>query len=443
MRVLYLPVEVAKRELDSKLLVAITALNNNYFDVVFSGRDIELFNRMTIPGVVLLKSAAGFELNKIKKLKEDGHLVFSLDEEGIIPPLNDPSINTRFSEDNLIKLDGLLSNGPLEIKSFPEGVRCFDSIKIVGNPRFDFYKREVRSFYDDNVKLIRHKHGLKKIILIASRFGDVNLHNGMSGYDLLKKMGYIDSNKAEKFFKGFFKHGESLFLKFLELPTFIAKNFPDYTIVVRPHPSEDHTKWLEHAKESNIVVTSDYDIASWLACSECLIHNGCTTAVEATAMQIPVISYMPVKSDEYDLNYSNEIGLIANNLEEVKNALNNLETWSFPSGERDIKTIIDYDLNENASHKIVKIISKATPVQKKINHKNYFYLIVFYAKNILVYILNCMGVKKDYSLRKYPFHSVKDYRSKLESIKNVFGFKSNLKVEKVGMDVIRIRKDER
>ena len=438
MRVLYLPVEVTRRELNSKLLIAITALNNNSFDCVFCGRDVELFQRMAIPGVVLLKSMAGFELKKIEKLKKHGHIIFSLDEEGVVPPLNDPSINSRFSEENLNKLDGLLSNGPLEILSYPEKIRNSAKIQIVGNPRFDFYKKERRIFFNKNKNKIRKSFRNKKIILLASRFGDVNLYNNKSAFDLLKSMGYIDTSEAEIFFKGFFEHGNKLFTKFLELPSFLAKNFPEYMIVVRPHPSEDHAKWLNSAKEKNIVVTADYDIASWLACADCLIHNGCTTAVEAVAMQVPVITFMPEQSDEYDLNYPNEMGLITTNLQEVKNALNNLLINALPLGTRDIKTIIDFDLNENASNKIVKAISAKYP-KKNFNAKiHYSRLILFYIKNSIRYFLHGIGVLKDYSLIKYPFEQKRGYFRRISSIQDVFDLNVNLDIRKTGIDIIKI-----
>ena len=440
MRILYLPVEVANRELNSKLLIAVAAINKHLFDYVFCGRDDELFQRMTTPGVVLLKSMAGFELKKIEKLKRNGHIVFSLDEEGIVPPLNDPSINSRFSEENLFNLDGLLSNGPLEILSYPKKIRNSEKIKVVGNPRFDFYKKERRAFYNNNIYKIRKRCGHKKIILIASRFGDVNLYNDKSAYELLKNSGYIDTIESEIFFKGFFEHATKLFTKFLDLPSLLADNFPEYTIVVRPHPSEDHAKWLLSAKEKNIIVTSDYDIASWLACAECLIHNGCTTAVEAVAMQVPVITYMPEKSDDYDLSYPNEVGLIVKTPEELIKVLSNLSEGLLPSGLRDIKTIIDYDLSENASDKIVKVISSEFPKKTCQETIDYSRLIRYYIKNFSRYFFHSIGIFKNYSLKKYPFQRKNKYSRKIRAIQKVFDLNLNLDVRKVGIDIIRISK---
>lgn len=441
MRCLYLPIEVAKRELDAKLLLALTSLEKDLFDEVYVGRGTELFERMGRPGVVLLKSAASFELSKIKKLKRAGHIVYSLDEEGIVPPLNDPSLNARFSSQNLKQLDGLLLNGPLEFLSLPDAVRSAENIVVVGNPRFDFYKPKYRGFYNQIKNQIHAEYGDKKILLIASRFGDVNIHDGIDCYALLKSLGYINSPAAELFFEGFYKHTNRLFDHFLKLPNFLARKFPEHLIVVRPHPSESYTKWVENCTEKNIVVTSKYDIASWLVSSECLIHNGCTTAVEAVAMDVPVITYMPVTSSEYDLNYSNEVGRIADTLDEVANFLNLLPRWKLPSGNRAISTIIDFDSEVNSSTKIVEQLSRKAPnsiLGTRVAGVRSASLLIFYMKLISIYLLNFVGVFRSYSLKKYPFLSLRGYKSKINAIQRSFGMNFEVRFKKVGLDIIKI-----
>lgn len=442
MKILYLPVETVKRELDSKLAIGLHALELDQFDEVVIGKDSELFLRIKVPGVILLKSAASFESNLISKLKERGHIVYSLDEEGIVPPLNDPSINNRFSKKNLDLLDGVLCNGPLELQSFPSWVRESDKIIMSGNPRFDFYKKENREYYSQTVSKIRAEIGEKKIILIASRFGDVNIVEGQKCYDILANNGFLDSEESKKFFLGFLEHSEVVFNSFLDLPSLIADRFPECIIVVRPHPSESHIKWNEVSKQSNIVVRSDYDIGSWLACSECLIHNGCTTAIEASVMEVPVLSYLPAKSLEFDLHHPNEIGYEINSASDLLSALENIINGSgYYKGVRDLSSILTYDIKNPASKLILNALGAKFP-EKKSEIKGDFFstFYIYYAKCIIKLFLDFLGIKKEYKRVKYPFLSRRSYFTRSVSIAKVFNLSVRFSLKKIGVDLISIKK---
>jgi hypothetical protein len=50
-------------------------------------------------------------------------------------------------------------------------------------------------------------------------------------------------------------------------------------------------------------VTNEGNVAPWLMAAKALIHNGCTTSVEAYATGIPVISYRATVNDYYDLGF--------------------------------------------------------------------------------------------------------------------------------------------
>lgn len=442
MNILYLPVETVKRELDSKLAIGLHALEFDQFDEVIIGKDAELFLCITEPGVILLKSAASFESGLISRLKEFGHIVYSLDEEGIVPPLNDPSINSRFSKKNLDLLDGVLCNGPLELQSFPSWVRESDKIIMSGNPRFDFYKKENRAYYSKAVAKIRSEIGDKKVILIASRFGDVNIVEGQSCYEILSDNGFLDTEESKRFFSGFLEHSEKVFNSFLELPSLIADAFPECTIVVRPHPSESHEKWNEVSKRTNIIVRSDYDIGSWLACSECLIHNGCTTAIEASVMQVPVLSYLPVKSLEFDLHHPNEIGYEINKADDllivVGNVLNYSEKYC---GVRKLDSILTYDMINPASRLILNTLASKKPLRKIIKNKMCFKsFFSYYVKCVFKLILHCLGIRKEYKRAKYPFLFQREYQERSKSIAKIFNLSVSYSLRKKGIDLISIKK---
>ncbi len=74
--------------------------------------------------------------------------------------------------------------------------------------------------------------------------------------------------------------------------------------MVRPHPTESHAIYHEIAARCERVrVTNEGNVIPWLSASKAVIHNGCTTGVEAFVMNIPAISYRATVNDYYDLGF--------------------------------------------------------------------------------------------------------------------------------------------
>jgi hypothetical protein len=81
----------------------------------------------------------------------------------------------------------------------------------------------------------------------------------------------------------------------------LCRVLPDHTILIRPHPTEDHEVWREIAKDlPNARVANDGNVVPWLMACETLIHVGCTTAVEAAVIGRPAIAYQSVRSEEFE-----------------------------------------------------------------------------------------------------------------------------------------------
>ncbi len=54
------------------------------------------------------------------------------------------------------------------------------------------------------------------------------------------------------------------------------------TIIVRPHPSENHEKWCEVLPEhEKVIVKHEGNVLPWLMAAQVVIHNSCTTGIEA------------------------------------------------------------------------------------------------------------------------------------------------------------------
>jgi CDP-glycerol glycerophosphotransferase (TagB/SpsB family) len=104
----------------------------------------------------------------------------------------------------------------------------------------------------------------------------------------------------------------------------IARAYPDHTIIVRPHPSEDHDRWRETpAGIENAKVLYQGSAEPWLWAADAVIHNASTIGVEAFLLDRPVISYMPVVDETFNrrTHLPNVVSTQAHTMEELVRAL--------------------------------------------------------------------------------------------------------------------------
>jgi hypothetical protein len=100
--------------------------------------------------------------------------------------------------------------------------------------------------------------------------------------------------------------GLVLFDYFLEMVPALAKACPQHTIVVRPHPSEKRDTWQQAvAGVANVKVVAEGNVVPWILAADLLIHNGCTTAIEAYLLGKMAVAYQPATSEDFDLQLPN------------------------------------------------------------------------------------------------------------------------------------------
>jgi hypothetical protein len=88
----------------------------------------------------------------------------------------------------------------------------------------------------------------------------------------------------------------------------LSRALPGLRIVVRPHPSESHDLWHETAMGlDDVEIANEGNVYPWLMACEAVIHNGCTTAVEATILGTPAIAYQPIRDAVYDMVLPNSL----------------------------------------------------------------------------------------------------------------------------------------
>ena len=150
---IYLPIEIKSRELDSRCLVALECLRLGK-TIIIGNQGANPLNK---PHVVLLNSAAGFELNRIRQIGKK-NLVFVLDEEAIVHTSSNSEYAVRFSQSTINEVCKIFINGSNELKNITNYYDVSESKYVIsGNPRFDFYKNRLKDFFKYEALKIKKK----------------------------------------------------------------------------------------------------------------------------------------------------------------------------------------------------------------------------------------------------------------------------------------------
>jgi surface carbohydrate biosynthesis protein len=321
---LIIPVESQVRELDAKVLLACAAAERG-FPVVLGSRAFVHLGAAAIPrGVYMAKSMRSLSERMFTVLRQLGHEIVAWDEEALVRFPTEDYYRRRLSP----KAVGLVSHLFAWGKDDAEILRKFPAypgvpIHVTGNPRIDLLRPDVRGYFDEEVADIRRRFG--EFVLINTNFGFVNAF--ASRLNLLQKSkipggtpvgGENTLGMTPEFARGLAAHKQALFMCFRELVPVLAEALPDHTIVVRPHPAEGHEVWRDAACGSeNVRVVNEKSVIPWLIATKALVHNGCTTAVEAAVLGTPTVAYRPVREDDFDLELPNTLSLEAFNLSEL------------------------------------------------------------------------------------------------------------------------------
>ena len=154
---------------------------------------------------------------------------------------------------------------------------------------------------------------------------------------------------SREYAEGFRDHKQAIFEDFQKLIPEIEDAFPEHTVVVRPHPTENQNVYQEIADRCpRVRVTNEGNVVPWLMAAKVLIHNGCTTGVEAYVMRTPAVSYRKMVNDYYDDGFyklPNRLSHQCFDFEELRGTLDRILTGELgPAGGTERDALIDYFL---------------------------------------------------------------------------------------------------
>jgi surface carbohydrate biosynthesis protein len=354
--VLLIPVENQVRELDAKLLLACVAAKRGLNSIIGPKRDIE--SRIaSFPRSIFLSKSLRVAKRKIFPLaRKLGHEIVSWDEEALVHLPPETYFTRRLPPFGIENVSHLFAWGEdnaelwRQYPKLPAGM----PIHVTGNPRGDLLRPETRAFYAEDSVKIRNTYG--SFILINTNFNHVNafypeqnLFQPVKEQEEEPRFGQAARGMTREYAEGLRNHKQAIFEHFQKMIPALEKAFPDYNIVVRPHPTENQEVYHQIAARCERVrVTNEGNVVPWLMATRALLHNGCTTGVEAYAMGVPSISYRATVNDDYDLGFyqlSNGLSQQCFDFEELQHTLKKILADELGGeNEDEKKALIDYHL---------------------------------------------------------------------------------------------------
>jgi len=305
---LLIPVENQVRELDPKLLMATVAARRGFSSVIGSRREME-FNIDLFPhSIYLSKSMTIRSLLFFRVARRFDVEIVTWDEEALVHLPPETYFSRRLDRRSIKYVSHLFAWGKdnarlwRQYPHLPAGI----PIHITGNPRSDMLRPELRPFYQKEVEEFQARYG--DFILVNTNFNhvnafgpDMNLFKPARNSDEKAKFGRAARGMSREYAEGLRDHKQAVFEDFQRIIPRLEKAFPGKAIVVRPHPTENHEVYRKIADQcQRVYVTNEGNVVPWLLATKAVIHNGCTTGVEAYVTGTPAISYRASINETYD-----------------------------------------------------------------------------------------------------------------------------------------------
>lgn len=453
---IYIHVEVFTREIDSKLLLAIIAASRGHQVIVSDlsgimyGYNKEAFE----PGVFHTKSLSPGrkKILRHQNFKDNGFVVTSIDEEGGIVDLEYKKFaKTRYSKQTIKQSSAVFCWGfndeKVLKKIYPES---FSKIHKTGSPRSDLWKPLFSNYWNNPKKKFK-----KPFLLISSNLVSSNninsFHERVSFY---KEAGYLkrDKNKLKNLF-GTISENYLTTFAFIEAIKYLGYNNKNqYDIVLRPHPSENIKAWEIYLQDiPNVHVIREDAINGWVNNSFAVMHNGCTTALEATIAKKPVITYIPFKP-HYPREVPNMLGYKAKNPKEllylVEKILNLNHKPNFKKNSKSLFNNIYIDHKELAAEKIVKVWEGLDSKNKNLSRLNNWKKInwifkVYNIRKFFVKILNKLfpnNVKNIKKNHKFSPMNEKEILIRVKKLQKLLKIKNEFECKLISERTLLIKK---
>lgn len=355
---IYIPIEVKVRELEGRTLLALTAAERGHRVLLGSKNDtlIPAVQGKLPAGVIHMKSLTPSDqmLDQLQQLKKNGFVVTSQDEEsGLLDESYEKFAKIRYGHDSLKYADAVFGWGEFDIeclkKIYPE---VASKMIATGSPRVDFWRPDFHGYFKADAKLQKWQE--KPYLLVVSNFGSVIRANKIwNVMARLREAGYFDRDPEMELFEYEYSgYMLQLIGHFIKMIRKLAETYPEVNILIRPHPVEDEEAWDKMIGPfPNVHVFRDGSISGWIRGAKAIIHNGCTSALEAAVSGVPRIAYRPLPS-HFEREIPNQLSHEAFSIDEMIEKVSHALEGNFSKAEI---------MHDNEAHK--KLIKRLVNVE--------------------------------------------------------------------------------
>ena len=312
-------IETTVRELDSRLVLAALHARRGHRIFIVGGPAGQRMARELEGGVFVGKHVihpTALNPQAYFAAKRNGFIVVHLAEEGGIFMGNEPDwmwdLDDQLIPSLLAPEDYVCTWGDFQRDYYrSKGAPNPENIRTTGHPRFDMYKTSLRRFYEDEAAALRKQHG--NFVLWCSNFGLANDPEGPFN-TFSKPLGYDPTDdETRRRFIGRWSHQSRTFAEFIELFHKLSLQRRDVNFIVRPHPS-DNVDFFRYAFAGvdNVKVIAQGHVAPWLLAARAMLHDGCTTGLEAHLLGCPIVNFRPLVGTAHDYFLPNLFGTHTN-----------------------------------------------------------------------------------------------------------------------------------
>jgi surface carbohydrate biosynthesis protein len=191
-------------------------------------------------------------------------------------------------------------------------------VVTTGHPRFDLLRPQYRPYFDAEAKAIRERWG--DFILVNTNITRANNMGGLPYWFGDRRFYQPENYESRTALIDHWAHQATIMGHFVRLVNRLAHDFPDTPFIIRPHPIEKIENYEAFFKEiPNVHVVREGGIGAWLLAARAMIHDGCTTGLEAHLAEVPIINFKAIEDERYYLFLPNAFGTrAASQVEAVK-----------------------------------------------------------------------------------------------------------------------------
>ena len=374
---LLIPVENQVRELDPKLLLAVTAAKAGMRSYIGYRTEMDIMISKLPRGIYLAKSFTHRSDKMFRILTKLGYIICAWDEEALVHYPPDIYFTRRLSATALNYISHLIAWGKENETLFKAYPQFPDHLPIhpAGNPRLDLLRKQFADFYQKEVGQIQQQHG--DFILINTNFGNVNAHlpylNLFIDKDKLGRyltMGRGATGMGREFAEGRANFKQLIFDHFMTMIPELSESFTNLNIIIRPHPVENKQPYTNlAAKHKNVTVMQQGNIIPWLRAAKAIVHSGCTTGIEAYLTGRPAVAYIPLvdKRYGYDAQLPDQLSYRCTTLPQLVETLNEVVNGKQPAlNSSALNEYVDFHQEKLCCTKIIDILQQIHP-DKNIN----------------------------------------------------------------------------